>query len=150
MDSMSSQICCSRRRILQAASAGAVLSTAAVTSGCSSEEESQQATWRDVIALDELNSTEPVTVSVDEHPLLVRLLDESSSDSATQVQVLSGVCPHQGCSVGVGEDIFECPCHGSQFQFDGVRIAGPAQDNLSEVESRVEDAMVQARLYETD
>lgn len=45
-----------------------------------------------------------------------------------QVEVLTGVCPHLGCTVqwrpAKGE--FICPCHGSVFAPDGTRIAGPA------------------------
>lgn len=37
-------------------------------------------------------------------------------------------CPHLGCTVpwNEGEGLFICPCHGSVYTYDGVRIAGPA------------------------
>lgn len=40
--------------------------------------------------------------------------------------VISNRCTHVGCpaqATGVG---FSCPCHGSQFDQDGARVAGPA------------------------
>jgi cytochrome b6-f complex iron-sulfur subunit len=37
-------------------------------------------------------------------------------------------CPHLGCTVpwNTGRDQFVCPCHGSVYDPNGVRIAGPA------------------------
>lgn len=37
-------------------------------------------------------------------------------------------CPHLGCTVpwNEAEQKFHCPCHGSIYLYDGVRIAGPA------------------------
>ena len=37
-------------------------------------------------------------------------------------------CPHLGCDVGfdASSDIFQCPCHGSEFQLDGNVLRGPA------------------------
>lgn len=37
-------------------------------------------------------------------------------------------CPHLGCTVpwNEGEQKFHCPCHGSIYLYNGVRIAGPA------------------------
>lgn len=37
-------------------------------------------------------------------------------------------CPHLGCTVpwNDGQDQFVCPCHGSVYDPNGVRIAGPA------------------------
>ncbi|MGH2532804.1 MAG: ubiquinol-cytochrome c reductase iron-sulfur subunit [Thermomicrobiales bacterium] len=37
-------------------------------------------------------------------------------------------CPHLGCTVpwNEGRGQFVCPCHGSVYTYDGVRIAGPA------------------------
>ena len=38
----------------------------------------------------------------------------------------TATCPHAGCFVGysVGDEKFQCPCHTSAFQFDGLRIGG--------------------------
>jgi len=38
-------------------------------------------------------------------------------------------CPHLGCAVPFvpgADPPFQCPCHGSQYLYNGVRVAGPA------------------------
>lgn len=42
------------------------------------------------------------------------------------------VCPHLGCLYGWSdqENIFICPCHGSQYEPDGDYILGPAPRSL--------------------
>jgi Rieske Fe-S protein len=40
--------------------------------------------------------------------------------------VFSNRCTHVGCPVLGGITGFSCPCHGSQFDREGARIAGPA------------------------
>lgn len=41
---------------------------------------------------------------------------------------LSAVCTHLGCLTAWNQElgIIACPCHGSKFNRDGVKIAGPA------------------------
>ena len=41
---------------------------------------------------------------------------------------LSAICTHLGCMTAYKPDlgIIACPCHGSKFNKDGVKIAGPA------------------------
>jgi cytochrome b6-f complex iron-sulfur subunit len=51
--------------------------------------------------------------------------------SAEGFYALSAVCTHLGCLTtlaeqGAGESIIACPCHGSKFHRDGVKIEGPA------------------------
>lgn len=48
----------------------------------------------------------------------VWLRREQGSDA---VQALSATCPHAGCSVDLapGGHCFRCPCHNSEFTFDG-------------------------------
>ena len=45
-----------------------------------------------------------------------------------QFYVISAVCTHLGCTVEWRDEQkeFDCPCHGSKFQVDGTRFAGPA------------------------
>jgi len=45
---------------------------------------------------------------------------------------LSAVCTHLGCLTAWKPDIetVACPCHGSKFNRDGVKIAGPAPKPL--------------------
>jgi cytochrome b6-f complex iron-sulfur subunit len=45
---------------------------------------------------------------------------------------LSAVCTHLGCITNWKSDqgIIACPCHGSKFNTDGTKIAGPAPRSL--------------------
>lgn len=57
----------------------------------------------------------------------------------TTVLAYSAVCTHEGCQVGVGSKVFQCPCHGSEFAFaDGTRVAGPAKDPLPSYRAVIE------------
>lgn len=42
--------------------------------------------------------------------------------------VIKAVCTHLGCTPDwePTENIFHCPCHGSEYDIDGVNFAGPA------------------------
>lgn len=44
------------------------------------------------------------------------------------IEALYWKCVHLGCTVpwNEGEQKFHCPCHGSVFEYNGTRIAGPA------------------------
>ncbi len=52
------------------------------------------------------------------------------------------ICTHLGCIYGWDESakIFSCPCHGSQFQYDGTYRAGPAPRGLDRFSFEVVDA----------
>lgn len=39
---------------------------------------------------------------------------------------MSAICTHLGCTVGGVEWGYQCPCHGSKFDRDGLVIRGPA------------------------
>ena len=45
---------------------------------------------------------------------------------------VSARCPHLGCQLewNPDEKSWECPCHGSRFNYLGELISGPAQDDL--------------------
>ncbi|MDO8637425.1 MAG: Rieske 2Fe-2S domain-containing protein, partial [Dehalococcoidia bacterium] len=43
---------------------------------------------------------------------------------------MSAVCTHLGCTVGSVEWGYQCPCHGSKFDRNGLVIRGPAPDPL--------------------
>ncbi|MDX2141365.1 MAG: Rieske 2Fe-2S domain-containing protein [Chloroflexota bacterium] len=66
----------------------------------------------------------PVTVAEGRFHV-VRLEDES-------INVLYAVCTHLGClpKWAEAEELFKCPCHGSQFQRDGQWVTGPAPRGL--------------------
>lgn len=46
------------------------------------------------------------------------------------IYAVSLVCTHLGCVVKQGADGFQCPCHGSLFDFDGKVVKGPAPSPL--------------------
>lgn len=62
-------------------------------------------------------------------------------------QVLSAVCPHEGCEVSWRDDerVFSCPCHDSNFAPDGSRIYGPARRGLDAMSSRIADGKLQVQ-----
>ena len=43
------------------------------------------------------------------------------------------VCPHMGCELTWNPDerSWDCPCHGSRFDYKGNRIDGPAEDGIA-------------------
>ncbi len=64
-----------------------------------------------------------------------------------QLEVLSAVCPHLGCSVpwrGSKQE-FMCPCHGAVFSPDGARVAGPAPRGMDSLESRIQNGRLMVR-----
>jgi cytochrome b6-f complex iron-sulfur subunit len=52
--------------------------------------------------------------------------------SAEGFVAVSAVCTHLGCITQWVEEnnLIECPCHGSKFQRDGIKVAGPAPQPL--------------------
>lgn len=76
--------------------------------------------------------------SVEEGSGAVLELDEGltavhcGEDGATHS--VSAICSHMGCLVSWndGEQSWDCPCHGSRFDYDGSVLDGPANSSLSE------------------
>jgi menaquinol-cytochrome c reductase iron-sulfur subunit len=67
----------------------------------------------------------------------VWLRREQGSDT---VQALTAKCPHAGCSVemGPGGGCFRCPCHNSEFTFDGGIVApSPSPRPMDSLECEV-------------
>ena len=62
-------------------------------------------------------------------------------------QVVSAVCPHEGCEVAWERDTnrFSCPCHESYFAADGSRLTGPARRGLDQLPTRVQDGTLQVQ-----
>lgn len=50
--------------------------------------------------------------------------------TATEIAAISLVCTHLGCTVNRVETGFQCPCHGSQYDSDGLVVGGPAPKTL--------------------
>lgn len=56
----------------------------------------------------------------------------------SSISVISTRCTHMGCEVMPGSDgTFRCPCHGSEFDGNGLVINGPAARPLSFYEVKV-------------
>ncbi len=60
---------------------------------------------------------------------------------AQGIYTLSAVCTHLGCLTAWKPElgIIACPCHGSKFRTDGVKIAGPAPRPLPWLRTWVDD-----------
>ncbi|HYG12232.1 MAG TPA: FAD-dependent oxidoreductase [Pyrinomonadaceae bacterium] len=63
-------------------------------------------------------------------------------DDGGKVYSCSAVCTHMGCIVhwNSAEKSWDCPCHGSRFNYDGKVIQGPANRNLESKPLDAEDA----------
>ena len=57
--------------------------------------------------------------------------------SEDKVAAISLVCTHLGCTVNRVETGFQCPCHGSQYDTDGLVVGGPAPKTLPWLEIKV-------------
>jgi len=56
-------------------------------------------------------------------------------------RALSAECPHSGCGVSiVDRPRLICPCHGSEFNFAGDRLSGPAPTGLVLLQSEYDEA----------
>lgn len=64
-----------------------------------------------------------------------------------ELQVLTSVCPHLGCTVPWNKEKnqFICPCHGGTFMPDGTRVSGPSQRGMDTLETSVEDGQLMVR-----
>jgi glycine/D-amino acid oxidase-like deaminating enzyme/nitrite reductase/ring-hydroxylating ferredoxin subunit len=54
-------------------------------------------------------------------------------DEAGEIHAVSAVCPHLGCVVAwnSAEKSWDCPCHGSRFNYDGKVLHGPTVKDLA-------------------
>ena len=56
-------------------------------------------------------------------------------DNSGELFLSDSTCTHLGCELEYNnaERSFDCPCHGSRFNYDGKVIEGPAHKDLKEV-----------------
>jgi Rieske Fe-S protein len=56
-------------------------------------------------------------------------------NSNGEIIYLSPVCKHLGCIVGWNkiEKTWDCPCHGSRYEADGILKQGPARSGLDKI-----------------
>jgi Rieske Fe-S protein len=107
--------------------------------------------WSDLGSVSELNGDSPLlkkistehatgwAVSQQEHQ--VYILPNKGN------QVLSAICPHEGCEVAWESESkrFSCPCHESYFSADGSRLTGPARRGMDQLTTRVQDGKLQVQ-----
>jgi len=62
-------------------------------------------------------------------------------DENNRLYLLDTTCPHMKCKVQFNdaEKTWDCPCHGSRFNYDGTFIDGPANRDLKKIELDTED-----------
>jgi len=70
---------------------------------------------------------------------LYRHTDEVYSASLMQ-------CTHQGCELSVGGGIYSCPCHGSEFSVDGKVLEGPADKDLRQFKTTIDNTNIYVHL----
>lgn len=111
--------------------------------------------WLDVASVSELSGAQPLAKKI----VAEHLAGWSIATAAHNVfvlpaknnQVLSPICPHEGCEVmwEQARNRFTCPCHESFFAADGSRISGPAPRGLDPLPTRVQDGKLQVQYRET-
>ena len=107
--------------------------------------------WLDVALLNDIAGAQPIarkvaaehiagwSITTQEHNVFVL--------PAKGNQVVSAICPHEGCEVLWEQERnrFSCPCHESYFAADGSRISGPSPRDLDPLPTRVEDGKLQVQ-----
>jgi Rieske Fe-S protein len=107
--------------------------------------------WLDVAMLSELTGPQPISRKiVAEHVAGWAIVTEEHNVfilPAKNNQVLSAICPHEGCEVAWdgGSNRFSCPCHESYFAADGSRVSGPARRGLDALPARIQDGKLQVQ-----
>jgi len=71
-----------------------------------------------------------------------RVIVIKDPDDASSVLAFNAVCPHAACTVTWKESLFDCDCHGSQFNADGTVSAGPSEEPLGDFEAKIEGQQV--------
>jgi Rieske Fe-S protein len=61
-----------------------------------------------------------------------------------KLSAVSAICTHLGCNVNYDVELSRivCPCHGSQFSFDGQNTKGPAERPLKQYNVKTEDGQI--------
>ena len=61
-----------------------------------------------------------------------------------ELTAFSAVCTHLGCNVAYfpEDEVFECPCHGGEYDVNGNVTAGPPPRPLPKVNVKVENGKI--------
>jgi len=131
--------CCLDRRAF-------VLTSAVALAGCAT------VPWYTADVLSPSELALPLTVFTPEDPRVVlhsHLLDAPllvGPAANGQHVALDLTCTHRACTVGIGRERLECPCHGSQFTFEGEVLNGPAELPLARYPLEERDGFLILRL----
>lgn len=70
-----------------------------------------------------------------------------AKSASGNLEVLSAVCPHLGCSVQWRgpQGQFECPCHGATFRPDGAKTGGPTPRGMDALETQIQNGRLMVR-----
>lgn len=107
--------------------------------------------WIDVAPIAELTGTLPLPRKVaTEHVAGWAIITEEHNIyvlPGKNNQVVSAICPHEGCEVSWDRESnrFSCPCHESYFAADGTRLKGPARRDLDQLPARLQDGTLQVQ-----
>lgn len=107
--------------------------------------------WLDVAPVSELAGSQPLSRKVvAEHIAGWSITNQEHNVfvlPAKSNQVVSAICPHEGCEVFWEQERnrFSCPCHESYFAADGAKISGPSPRGLDQLPSRIEDGRLQVQ-----
>ncbi len=72
-------------------------------------------------------------------------------DGDQDFTIISNVCMHLGCPVQFKTTGFACPCHGGQYDTEGIRTAGPPIRPLNRFEYKVENGnLLVGRVFATE
>lgn len=144
----------SRRRFLQQLEAGAVAATCAGSAargllpvliaacGGARYAASSIVGTRLVVERRELGAQGAALVDGPEGelPVYVRALPDG------RFTAVSTRCMHRGCQVEPATDRFVCPCHGSEYTFDGAVLKGPTEHPLVRYRTSADEARVYVHL----
>ncbi len=70
----------------------------------------------------------------------VAFVRRNPAGSAEAFTIVSNICMHLGCPVQIKTTNFACPCHGGQYDLEGVRTAGPPNRPLNRFEHKIDEA----------
>src|ERR1043166_7841687 len=107
--------------------------------------------WLDVAPLSELSGPQPIAKKVlAEHVSGWVITNEEHNVfvlPAKNNQVLSPICPHEGCEVAWAQakNRFACTCHATFFAPDGSRLSGPARRGLDALPTSVQNGKLQVQ-----
>lgn len=148
-DAHGDQPCQSRRMFLRTACAPAVLASLGISlASCSDaniagpdeddddpspDEESGIAVSGNTIELD-LTKSDTQTLMETGGFLLISQADTMAVNVGdSTIRAFTSICTHQQCTIDAfGSNVFQCPCHGSEFDTSGDVVNGPAEQALAE------------------